>query len=814
MSHALARGLLALLVAAPFGCGEGAQPIPPVVPGPGGEVERIVLVTIDTLRADHVGAYGAEGAATPTFDALAAKGTLFRTAISPAPLTLPSHATILTGMRPPEHGVRHNGIFRLGPEVRTLPERLRDSGFGTAAFVSTYVLDSGFGLDQGFDVYDDTLGVRAVGHGGPTVSERPANETIERALAWLDAAPERFFVWVHLYDPHAGYHPPEPFARTFAGREYDGEIAFADAQVGLLHDAISKRWPDGTVWVVTSDHGEALGEHGETTHSYGVYESTQRVPLVWAGPGIQSGAVREELASLSDLSPTIAALAGLPPGDSVGSGRSLDGLLRGEDDPEPRKAAWVESLATQLDMGWSPLLGVRTASHKFVRAPRPELYDLATDPHEQVNLFAHEPELAAELDSIVAEMASAAGHAPSVDPGAADRARLEALGYVVPDPTAPLARELGVVGGPDPKDAIAIMEVLNRGTALMSLGQPEEALEVFESIEGEVGYSIESLRSGAALQAGQYAKAERYAQKALAMFARTDSMIVIGASLELRGRIDEARDWFERATSIEPEASDAWVGRGRIKELAGQIGRAREIYEHVLTLPIPSAEAIWRLAALDIEAGDRRLARQRLAGLPQAELRQVGPALRLGQAELGAGQHELAQLRIEGALRLRPDDLRLLLARADVHDSAGHLDLALADRERALASSPGNPVAMNVLAWNLARLQRDLPRAGALAESAAEKLGRIPPILDTMAWVALATGDPARCLSLAAEGLETATGPARVDLLLRRAQAQAALGSDGASRRSLVAAGAAAEALPISQRSPTWEPVRSTLDGG
>jgi arylsulfatase A-like enzyme len=324
----------------------------------GRPVERIVLVSIDTLRADHLGCYGAAFAHTPRLDALAAGGVRFANAISPAPLTLPSHTTLLTGLDPPEHGVRHNGVFRLTDDVPTLAEHLREAGFATAAFVAAYVLDRQFGLDRGFDRYDDRTSQPRYGRGMLTFPERPANEVVDAALEWLASAPGRFFLWVHLYDPHAEYRPPAGFASAFPARPYDGEIAFADFQVGRLLAALDQRFPDGrTLVVVTADHGESLGEHGEATHSHLVYDATQHVPLIVQGPGLPRGGVVEDVVALRDVAPTVLDLLGVPPLPGA-TGRSLAEAVRGGA-LEPR-AAHVETLAPQLDWGWSPLLGLRT----------------------------------------------------------------------------------------------------------------------------------------------------------------------------------------------------------------------------------------------------------------------------------------------------------------------------------------------------------------------------------------------------------------------------------------------------------------------
>jgi arylsulfatase A-like enzyme len=429
-----------------------------------------VLVTIDTLRADRIGCYGAADAETPTLDALAARGVRFETAISPTPITLPAHATLLTGQDPPRHGARHNGYFRLTEAVPTLAEALRGAGFATAAFVSAFVLDARFGLARGFDVYDDRIGL----HGGRQlvvgVESRPADQSVNAALSWLDAAPDRFLLWLHLYDPHAEYDPPEPYRSRFRGRPYDGEIAFADAELGRLLAAIHSKWGErGTLVIATSDHGESMGEHGEPTHSLTLYDATQRVPLLLAGPGLPRGqVVREPIARLADVAPTVLALAGLPPFDPIDGESLLPTLVPGA----PPRTAWLETLAPQLDFGWSPLLGVRTATHKYVRAPRPELYDLGADPGELSNRAPEEPQLVAEFDALVTARALESTTSAQRSVSAEERAQLEALGYLA-STTAPASpTPLGVVGGPDPKDQLPLLTPLFEAMSLLARSAP------------------------------------------------------------------------------------------------------------------------------------------------------------------------------------------------------------------------------------------------------------------------------------------------------------------------------------------------------
>ena len=787
--RAAARCGLILLLG--LGCSDGEPAADP------GAVERIVLVTIDTLRADHVGCYGAEDAETPALDALAAEGARFETAIAPAPLTLPSHATLLTGRDPQQHGVRHNGFFRLPADVVPVAEHLRGAGFASAAFVSAFVLDSRFGLDRGFDLYDDRLGMLDTTKAPGAVPDRRGDRTLDAALAWLGAAPARFFLWVHLYDPHGEYEPPSPFAERFSGRPYAGEIAFADAQLARLRAAITERWPGGgTLWWVTSDHGESLGEHYEKTHSYGVYDATQHVPLLVAGPGVPRAKVVRGVVALADVTPTLLELAGLPPLPGA-SGVSLTAALRGTGEAT-RRTAWVETLATQLEMGWSPLLGVRTAQHKYVRAPEPELYDLTKDPHELANRAALQPELVAELDRLVDEHGAGRPVVPSFRLDAAERTQLEALGYLKGGASPLPSEPLGKVGGLDPKRGVAELAKVDRLSQLLVQRRGDEALALYDEIESRA-FSVLMLGAGAALRAEQPERALREARLALALLERPEPLVMIGEAQVLRGQLEEARQSYERAAALDPEAASVWLGLGFIAEREGQLDRAAQHYEHVRTLPIPRPEALWRLAALHIEAGRRDEARALLAEVPQAELRVPGAAERLARAERSAGHPELARTRLEGALREYPWSEALWLLHAELLDQLGDQGGALAARREALRLEPDRQDALNAVSWTLARLGRDLPEAEQYVERAIRELGRRPALLDTLALVRLAQGRHRAALALADEGLAQAAKRDRVDLLFRRAEALAGLGRGAEAKEALARAEQEAAAQP-----PAW----------
>ena len=431
----------------------------------------VVLVTLDTTRADRLGCYGGSGGASPHLDGLARDGVLFRRAYAHVPLTAPAHASLLTGLLPPRHGVHDNGGYVLGEEAPTLAEAFVEAGYRTAAFVSAFVLERRFGLARGFATFEDDVAAT----GGERILDSVRGDvTVDRALDWLRSGdPRPVFVWVHLYDPHLPYEPPEPFATRFKDRPYEGEIAFMDAQVGRLLAALAARGRP-TLVAVVGDHGESLGEHQELTHSYFIYEGTQRVPFLLALPGwLPAGTVVEPIVRGVDLMPTVLEIAGLPvPGGLDGASLVPLITLRSRREPGP---AYLESYHPRLWWGARELLGLRTGSWLFIQSPRPELYDVERDPLAAVNLAARRPQ---ELESLGARLAAyttgvdALRGRAATDPETAGR--LRALGYV----GGPAAVE-DVAALPDAKDNAPLLAAYSRGEDLVARGRKDEALAAY-----------------------------------------------------------------------------------------------------------------------------------------------------------------------------------------------------------------------------------------------------------------------------------------------------------------------------------------------
>ncbi|MEX1310675.1 MAG: sulfatase-like hydrolase/transferase [Candidatus Sulfomarinibacteraceae bacterium] len=430
----------------------------------------ILLVTLDTTRADVLGCYGGDPKVSPNLDRIADRSHVFDRAEASAPQTMPSHTTILSGLHPFNHGVRKNLAVMAGPEVPLIAEELRQAGYSTGAFVSSFVVDDRFGFGRGFDHYDAPDTRPGVGDG----LERPAASTVAAAIEWLDGRPSPWFAWVHLFDPHAPYDPPQPFAGRFAGRPYAGEVAYMDNEVGrLVGSMVANGTFDGAVVIIAGDHGEALGEHGEQTHGILLYEATTRVPLLIHLPGQKDAARHRRPVGLVDIAPTVRDLLGIGTEDD---GISLLPAMRGDAvaTVEPR-VLYLESLEGYLRNGWAPLFAVVRGSLKYIDSPRPELYDLDDDPNERKDLAAGSPEVSRKMADWLARIRPAgetfAGETIVLSEDEA--AALLAIGYVEGSP--------GEAAGSrrNPVDAIGLAPIHQQALEAKASGDLEKAASLF-----------------------------------------------------------------------------------------------------------------------------------------------------------------------------------------------------------------------------------------------------------------------------------------------------------------------------------------------
>ncbi len=528
---------------------------------------NVVLITLDTTRADHLGCYGYSLPTTPNADALAARGVVFTHASSVAPLTLPAHSSIMTGMQPTYHGVRVNGNAALGQSQETLAEVFSKRGYETGAFVGAFVLDGRWGLNQGFQHYDDRFDLKKYKHLDLGTVQRPGNEVMDAALAWLESRKQRpFFAWIHLYDAHVPYEPPEPFRSRFGGSGlaglYDGEIAFADEQVGRFSSWLrAKGIEQKTVVVVMGDHGEGLGSHGEGTHGYFVYDYATHVPFLVATPFDDLRGVRvDSQVSSVDLFPTVLGLCGVEAAPKV-QGRSLLPDMFHPRSPA-ETFAYAESMTPNLQFGWSALHSLRSTRYKLIQAPRPELFDLSADPEEERNVFDRNPAVASRmmgvLDQLVAETSRDAPAAESADLDKETVDRLAALGYV------------GVKVSP------------RAAAEGASLADPKDKLRVFTAVQ----------EAGEMVVKDDYAAAARTLEAALREDPKMpQALLMLGGAYSELGRIEEAKAQFDLVLKDDPKSVQALVGMASVLLREGKTADVVALCKRTLSLDEQNTQA-------------------------------------------------------------------------------------------------------------------------------------------------------------------------------------------------------------------------------
>ena len=591
--------------------------------------QHVVVVTIDTLRADRLGCYGNREVATPNLDRLAREGAIAPDANVPTPITRPSHVSIFTGLYPAQHGIRDNISRALAPDVPTLAEAYKAAGFETAGFVSSIVLSRQSGLGRGFDTFSDQFELGPDAHDEARfldILEKRGDVAVADAIAWLERhASARTFAWVHLYDPHAPYAPPEPYASRYADRPYDGEVAWSDELVGRLDAALARLGiRDRTLVAVTADHGEALGEHGELVHGFFLYEATLRVPLLMRGPGIRPGTRIPVVARSVDLFPTLLELSGVPAPKNrrVLAGRSLAAAMRGGNRALDEAPAFAESLTPRIHYGWSDLRSVRDGRWKFVLAPRPELYDLARDPGERHDLAADEPARARALRAALEqqlrseESALSAGASRPGDVPLDLVERLGALGYVSGGNNPAMA-------GADPKDKIDDYKVLNallhEGLLLLRDRDYDGAIDRFRALSSRgidsfeshyyYGQALVGLRRWKAA-AAEFERAiprlPGFAASYLmlaecdvaagdrprAIDALTRGVAAVSTDPRLHrrlgevyrdaGRLPEALGAFRQAIARDPGDASQWNSVGMILGAGGELGEAEHAFRQAI----------------------------------------------------------------------------------------------------------------------------------------------------------------------------------------------------------------------------------------
>jgi choline-sulfatase len=577
MTATLAAGLVPLANAVPAKVGPPKAPPHP----------NVILITIDTLRSDHVGCYGAEAVKTPTLDGLAHDGVVFERAISQVPLTWPSHAVILTGTYPFQNGVQDFTGQPLAPQFRSVAQSFKQAGYATGAVVSAFVLDRSWGLGRGFDFYDDAFSAETFQKKDIGLVDRRAGESVDHAIAWLKKTPRRpFFFWLHLYDPHSPYDPPEPYRTEYRSHPYDGEIAYADHELGRLMAWLKQnKLYDSSGIMVLSDHGESLGEHGEDEHGFFVYNATVHVPLIVkppAGSGIQAQR-RHDPVETAAVAPSLLQLAGVQ--DPIQSQFQAPSLFAAAGD---KSAAYSETFYPFSSFGWNPLHALESERFHYIDAPKPELYDMQSDPGETTNLAAQQPATVAVLKE---QLQQRIAHNPfnRQNPGAGNlspdaQEKLRALGYF--GFRAAISQEALAAGLPDPKDKLEEFNAILKAQDAFRAGEDDRAEALLVSVQEQDPkmYIIPFLLGESALRKQDWETAAAQLQRCLELNPSFDNaMTGLARALAKLGHTEEARKWLDNALQSNSQNYRAWYQIGLL-EAEHDPAAARSAYEKTIAV--------------------------------------------------------------------------------------------------------------------------------------------------------------------------------------------------------------------------------------
>jgi len=618
--------------------------------GPARDEVNVLLITLDTTRADHLGTYGNRRVATPHLDTLAGEGVVFERATTSAPLTLPAHASLMTGSWPMDHGVRDNVGFQLGDEQLTLAELLARNGFATFGAVGSFILHRWTGIAQGFADFDDRFETDDGRRSNQLTAQRDGATVAAAAIAWWEAHPgQRFFVWTHFYDPHHPYEPPAEFARRYPADPYAGEVAYTDSLVGRLLDDLRERGLyESTLIVVVADHGEGLGDHDEPDHGIFLYDTTLRVPLIVRVPGAEYRGRVETLACLADVMPTVVDYLGLPLPDDL-RGRSLLAAMSGHEG-DADALAYGEAFYARFHYGWAELRSMRDDRFKYIDAPRPELYDLRQDPGELLNVIDLHPELAADLkwslDSLIEESGDT-GEREMPDTSGLDAETLERL------------RSLGYVGSvvdvdegnlPDPKDRADSLKLLARAahwaTIHLNQGRFDEAIrEVDAALAVEPNYfDGYQVKGQAQRRLGRYAAAIATLERGLKLnpdaFALKHELALCYVALEdwpvAVGLLESVRAQWPRFSQASFSLADVYTAMGRLDDALATLQE--------LAARSPDRAGIhYEIGRTYLERGDLAAAEQSIRRALELEPRIFGAHYNLALVAEAQGAADLAE---------------------------------------------------------------------------------------------------------------------------------------------------------------------------
>jgi choline-sulfatase len=597
---------------------------------------NVLLITMDTTRADHIGCYGYGSAQTPNLDDLARSGTRFNAAFTHVPLTRPSHASILTGTLPYHHGIWSNGPYRLDPKWVTLAESFKAAGYKTGAVIASYVLTRSFGFSQGFDYFDDRLRETP-----GTDPEKIADDVVASANGWLGREIQPpFFLWLHFYDPHFPWTPAEPYRTRFANALYDGEIAYMDNSIGkIINKLKTLDWMKDTLVITVGDHGEGLGEHQEPTHGYLIYDSTMRVPLIMSGAGVPQNKTIDSQVSLSDLDPTILEACGIKTDSGVDGKSFWKYFQSGTIPPSP---VLLENRTIHYQFGWATLSAIRFKDWKWIHAPTPELYDLKSDPHEKNNVALKEAKRADEMKNIwtkVRPKDETPATASALSPEEIEK--LESLGYIG---TAPVSGS--VEEGPDPKNYADLIESIDH----LIRARPDKKMDLIESLT----------------------------QKILAKDSTNWYALRVKGELLLEQRkFAEARELLLNLVNANETHPESYAHLAMACEATGRVDEAMVWYEKASTPPYMYAPALEALARISMQFPEKLPRAQLLTKFQELQLESFRERLSLARALAILNEWEQARLWYEKALESNPGSDEALVGVAQMHQKMHHPQEAL-----------------------------------------------------------------------------------------------------------------------------------------
>ncbi len=761
------------------------------------EIRNVVLISIDTCRADYLSCYGYKQKTTPNIDAIAQEGVLFENTISPIAMTLPAHSSMMTGTIPPYHGIHDNDGYILAKSNVTLAEILKEKGFTTGATIGAFVLDSQFGIAQGFDSYYDNFDEDINTSG---IAERRGAEVSKYTMQWLEEnSKDPFFLFVHYFDPHSRYVPPEPFASAYTSNPYAGEIAYVDSCIGQVIDKLKKLGLyESTLLIITSDHGESLGEHGEQSHGYFVYQSTVKVPLIIKVPGGPEGKRVIDITGLIDILPTVCSLKGIQLPSEV-QGKDLSSYIFGKKIFAKKRSYYTESLfPTKYNA--NSLLSLVTQQWKYIQTTRPELYDLVKDPKERKNLVKSQPQTARrlqnDLQQILKQTIRQQDDTNNKIMDEQTLRRLESLGYI----TGSDVKEDFEFdqSKDDPKDVIAFHIYINKisplvlkkkydeakhlckqlilqrpgaaepyyqmGTVLIHEKNYEQAASyLHKAIEFEQD-PIKALNNlGIALAAmGKPAEAIDYYQQALKIEPGiVETCYNLGSTFKNMGKFDEAIDYFQRALKLNPDMVEAHNNLGIVLGKTGKLKQAAEHYQQALKIDSENVAAHYNLGKIlesqdNIDEAVSHL-RQALKAKPDnATIR-----LEIGVLLTGQGEYDRAIKHFNESLRIKPDWPKAHYELGSAYYLQGRTDLAITHWTETVRLKPDFIKALNNLAWVLA-VCRDAniynPTAAVKFALKTCELTQYSNLdsLDTLAVAYAAAGDFPKAIEIAEKALQLA----------------------------------------------------------